>query len=894
MSRPAIPHLSAGATTSEALSLLHQRLLVAEEQTEALIRDMSSLGVSREQLLGTVETTNPSHRLVTPLRIREALMREAGCESTLWRQCDSLVSRVCRMESLLQTLKLTTFRLQTERELDPSHTAGLKQQLAALQQESEEEQRASRREAMKLREQLEQACQERDEARTELQRLGEMLEVATAAKMDVALAAEELKVIKEQMNEKLMEMKEQMCQESACSFEAMKSHSELLLRVEEMEKAVEMERRQAQLVQSDHQALYVEVQTSRRRLQEEQDTGRRLQERCHQLQEQTEAKDSLVSELKAELKNVRLALQKQQTENSKLQKEGGELRTAADKVQALNNQLESQCSELSSALRLLTAENAKQQSEHQTSLKAERSRVVKQLQEQDLLLEAARRNIQAELQVALSHKVSLQMELEKLKAEHAQLLQSSSIGQETAVTQKELLECTIERLRGELSTARRQEEAMRKERQGSKNELCLVVTKLEGEKSALETQLSEAKREGESLSSALQRQEEENRRLMGKMAAIDTQQQEQMLRELTDNNNKLAYEKGKLQSRVDELQEELTALKRADTAAPQHKRDKLSELQAWQGVCGSGGSVVSQTLENILASHSRLQLGSQTLQEELGRPEQELLTLRRDRLQTQREIRKHQAKVDKLQELLSSTHSKNNKALKSSRKALDTAKVDNKRLAKSLEQAVSTSSSLQSKLEQARDQHRLTITLREEELHKAQTKIGCLSKELDLLKHRASDDNLSSVRALHREISELRKSYEDSSARSGDLSRANWELRQRVTELERIVSNQKARIREQKSRLKQQVENRATLDNSERVKILEESVKKLQEKEETNSKLQEARTESQQALQASSEREAEWERWASTIQRWETKRELARIAGGHKPGGTLLLTRSHS
>ncbi|XP_029923804.1 coiled-coil domain-containing protein 150 isoform X3 [Myripristis murdjan] len=888
MSRPAIPHLSAGATTSEALSLLHQRLLVAEEQTEALIRDMSSLGVSREQLLGTVETTNPSHRLVTPLRIREALMREAGCESTLWRQCDSLVSRVCRMESLLQTLKLTTFRLQTERELDPSHTAGLKQQLAALQQESEEEQRASRREAMKLREQLEQACQERDEARTELQRLGEMLEVATAAKMDVALAAEELKVIKEQMNEKLMEMKEQMCQESACSFEAMKSHSELLLRVEEMEKAVEMERRQAQLVQSDHQALYVEVQTSRRRLQEEQDTGRRLQERCHQLQEQTEAKDSLVSELKAELK-------KQQTENSKLQKEGGELRTAADKVQALNNQLESQCSELSSALRLLTAENAKQQSEHQTSLKAERSRVVKQLQEQDLLLEAARRNIQAELQVALSHKVSLQMELEKLKAEHAQLLQSSSIGQETAVTQKELLECTIERLRGELSTARRQEEAMRKERQGSKNELCLVVTKLEGEKSALETQLSEAKREGESLSSALQRQEEENRRLMGKMAAIDTQQQEQMLRELTDNNNKLAYEKGKLQSRVDELQEELTALKRADTAAPQHKRDKLSELQAWQGVCGSGGSVVSQTLENILASHSRLQLGSQTLQEELGRPEQELLTLRRDRLQTQREIRKHQAKVDKLQELLSSTHSKNNKALKSSRKALDTAKVDNKRLAKSLEQAVSTSSSLQSKLEQARDQHRLTITLREEELHKAQTKIGCLSKELDLLKHRASDDNLSSVRALHREISELRKSYEDSSARSGDLSRANWELRQRVTELERIVSNQKARIREQKSRLKQQVENRATLDNSERVKqILEESVKKLQEKEETNSKLQEARTESQQALQASSEREAEWERWASTIQRWETKRELARIAGGHKPGGTLLLTRSHS
>ncbi len=42
---------------------------------------------------------------------------------------------------------------------------------------------------------------------------------------------------------------------------------------------------------------------------------------------------------------------------------------------------------------------------------AERSCVFNQLQERDLLLEAARRNIQTELQVALTDKVSLQLEL---------------------------------------------------------------------------------------------------------------------------------------------------------------------------------------------------------------------------------------------------------------------------------------------------------------------------------------------------------------------------------------------------------------------------------------------------------------------------------------------------
>ena len=39
-----------------------------------------------------------------------------------WQQSDSLVRRVCRMESLLHTLKLTVFHLETEREMNPSHT----------------------------------------------------------------------------------------------------------------------------------------------------------------------------------------------------------------------------------------------------------------------------------------------------------------------------------------------------------------------------------------------------------------------------------------------------------------------------------------------------------------------------------------------------------------------------------------------------------------------------------------------------------------------------------------------------------------------------------------------------------------------------------------------------
>nr|XP_046149389.1 coiled-coil domain-containing protein 150 [Oncorhynchus gorbuscha] len=1064
MSRPVIQPLSAGATAPEALSLLHQRLLVAEEQAESLIREMGSLGVSREQLLEPVER-DPIQRPISPVKMHHAL-REPGGEGLLWRQCDGLVSRVCRMESLLQTLKLTTFRLETERDLDPSHSARLKEQLSALQQESDEEQRVSRREVMRLRDLLRDACLDRDKSRGEVQRLGEALEVATTSKMDVALAAEELKMVKVQMSEKLLQLKEQMSQESARSFENEKSHSALLQR--------------AHTVQADCHALRSDGQATRQRLQEEKDRGHRLQEQCEQLKGQPCRSSS--------------------KKNSRLLRDGGDLRTAADKVQAFNNQLESQCSELSSALHSLTVEKSKLLTEHQASIKAERSRVTKQLQEQDLLLDAARRNIQAELQGALSAKVKLQMELETLKVDHTQLLQSSMVAQETVATQRELLEHTIERLRGNLNSAVKEGEVMRTDRDCAKTEMCIVVTKLEGERSALETQLANVKLEAGSLNSTLQKQEEENRRLMGKLAVMEHQQNaqqqvEQMLKELTDSKNNLAYEKGKLQTRVDQLQEELQALRdthvesvqqcklssvlenkytqvsseistlkttcheleaqlrqaqaevqvkereatsvvaardealrdsqalrgQLDKLQKQH-RDKLCELEGWLGVSRQGGGSVAQTLENVLVSHSRLQHNTETVQKELGRREQELASLRRDRLQGQREIQKLQAEVEKLQDIMATSNSKKNKMLEPLRKALDVARLDNKKLAQSLEQAVLANSTLQANLDRARDQHQSTITQREVELAEARAEIGRWSEHLESMKLRMRKERDSMKRLSQGEISELRKALEDLSSRSGDLSRANRELREKTSELEKVVSNQKARLRDQKTQLKQHLDNRATLGNSQKIKDmegelkslktlkdqyqkknyeqseliqqfrsetlslqrelrrlsssqegeleaerelrhvmqdkcqrLEESIKKLQEaKDQAEQKMKEVSLESQQISENLEEAHSwfrskfdslksdgepnrsmgdeepqengdytpgsskggahsssckrnrktlcdsrppeppEWERWRSTIQRWETKRELARIANGYKPGGIHALTHSHT
>ena len=64
---------------------------------------------------------------------------------------------------------------------------------------------------------------------------------------------------------------------------------------------------------------------------------------------------------------------------------------------------------------------------------------------------------------------------ETLKDEHTLLVQSSTVTQETAVTQRQLLERTIERLRGELKTAQKDRDVMRQNRDSAKTEVPMSV-----------------------------------------------------------------------------------------------------------------------------------------------------------------------------------------------------------------------------------------------------------------------------------------------------------------------------------------------------------------------------------------------------------------------------------
>ncbi|XP_026117652.1 coiled-coil domain-containing protein 150 [Carassius auratus] len=785
MSRSVICPLSAGATAPESLSVLQQRLQTAEQQTEELVRSLGSVGASADQLLVNSLDGSSSKRPISPVNIHRAL--SAAGEGLLWRQCETLVARVCRLESVLHALKLTTFRLETDRQLNPSNMVHLQERLTTLQEQHEEEQRSSRREVLQLQDELQQACEQRQEAEREVLRLREALENTTSA---------------------------QKAQETTALLEAEQSHNALLRRVEEMERVVERERREVEVLQADCHSLRTDGQANRAELKKREEQILGLERECRELREQSGVKETLISQLNKEMKSVKTALQKQQQENSRLIRDGRDLRAAADQVQVLNEKLEVQCSELSSALHSLTLENTRLQTEQHCKIKAEQDRVSKHLQEQDLLLDTARRNIQAELQGTISEKLSLQKELEALKADHAKLQQSSTVAQETAVNHQQLLERTIQRLQGELSCTVTHDQI--------KTEMNSAVISLEKEKNSLETQLSEIKVELTVVNSALQKQKEENKELMESLAALEHQQVthrqvEQMLWDLTDSKNQLAYEKGKLQARVQQMAADLktlkaectghcqsnTALQNSYTQAQRENQTLKEQLFTLQQQHRDTNEV-AQTLEKVLSSHARLQQNTQTLHAELRERAQELHTLRRERLQAMKEIQRLEAEVENLD-------ARNNEKVEALQKALDEAQLDNRKLSQSLEQALQENHNAQDKLNALSES-------REAELKEARAEIRRLTELVNshksLLKREKDSGRMSAQR--------LKKALNDASSKSGDLSRANQELGEKVSELEKLISHLK-------SQMNQYLGNRTPLNHSLRIKDLETEIKSLEE-----------------------------------------------------------------
>nr|XP_025037816.1 coiled-coil domain-containing protein 150 isoform X6 [Pelodiscus sinensis] len=767
---------------------------------------------------------------------------------------------MCRLESVVQTLKLNLFRLQTEKELNPKHAAHLEQRMNAMHEEHLQELKVVQLEVMKLRQQLSEAKEEVEKAQEEVQRLSAALEIATATKTNVAIASEELKTTKHIMNRKLHELREQLSQEASLRESLEESQATMLQHVQDMEITVESERQQVQVLQQNCHGLHKDVQFAQERLKKEEERTAQLGQECTHLKADLDSRNYIISQLSEEAKNAQLSFSKEHEENVHLRSEITALRETAEKVQALNDQLNQQCSELSVTLRSVSMENAILISEHQAMLKAEQERMTQKLQEQDLLLDAARANIIGEVQSVQNEKAQLQKDLEALRTEHAGCRQKACLPEDMTTTQKVLLESTIVRLRGELETAVK-----------GRGDLLMEKERLQQEHAQ--------------------------------------QQVEQVLAELTDSKNKLAYDKGKLQNKVQQLEEEMQSLADARSennhlhklntaleikytqlstelgsvkmnmqqmeaqlkqaqailehkeeevcmaikshdealretqkikghieAIKEREKQKMAKLQHQLQEAKEDNNKVTAVLENVLVSHSRMQAALEKVQTELGCKDSEITGLRKDRTQSQQKIQRLEAELEQCQAKLLVIDSQHNSQVDPLCKALDVARADNKKLALSLEQALQANSTLQSKLIHTREEldrkeieHQQLMACREQLIEEAKMEEKVYTERLEALKKQFQTEREATRKANYRESAELKKALEEASSKSAEVSRANRELRQKVMELEKSLVNYKGKLKSQMSQIRQYMTSKANnIQNTQKIKEIESELKQME------------------------------------------------------------------
>ncbi|KAM7152995.1 coiled-coil domain-containing protein 150 isoform 3-T3 [Macrochelys suwanniensis] len=888
MARPTLAPMSVRATAPEAFALLQQRMSLVEEQTSALARDLELLGVNGQSLdlfhSKPLETPG-SHQPVSPVRARVAFVGESDM---LWKNCESLVNRTCRLESVVQTLKLNLFRLQTEKELNPKHAAHLEQRINALQEEHLQELKVVQLEAMKLRQQLSEAKEDVEKAQEEVQRLSAALEIATATKTDVAIAAEEMRTTKHIMNRRLQELREQLSQEASLRESLEESQATMLRHVQDMEITVEAEREQVQVLQQDCHALHKDVQLARERLQKEEERTAQLGQECTQLKADLDSRNCIISQLSEEAKKAQLSFSKEHEENVQLRSEITALRETAEKVQAINDQLNQQCSELSATLRKVSMENAKLISDHQAMLKAEQERMTQKLLEQDLLLDAARANIIGELQSMQNEKAQLQKELEALHTEHAGCRQKACLAEETTTTQKVLLESTIARLRGELETALKERGSLLMEKESLQQAMKKAASDITQERNKLEVELTGNKvlpKMG-AMRSTLQNLDKENKRLMDRLAALEhqqtkVQQLEEELQPLADarsenshlrklhtaletkytqvnvelgsvkiNMQRMEAQLKQAQTTLEHKEEEFSmAIKSRDEALrdsqkikghmeamEEREKQKMANLQRKLEEAKEDNDKVTAVLENVLASHSRMQAALEKVQTELGRKDSEITGLRKDRTQSQQKIQRLEVELEQYQAKLVVIETQHNSQVDPLCKALEVARVDNKKLALSLEQALQANSNLQSKLIRTQEElsrkeieHQQLMACREQLIEEATMEEKLYTERLESLKKQFQTEREAMRKAGHRESAELKKALEEASSKSAEVSRGNRELRQKIMELEKSLVSYRGKLKSQRAQIRHYLATKANnIQNTERIKEIESELKQME------------------------------------------------------------------
>ncbi|XP_075812125.1 coiled-coil domain-containing protein 150 isoform X4 [Microtus pennsylvanicus] len=276
---------------------------------------------------------------------------------------------------------------------------------------------------------------------------------------------------------------------------------------------------------------------------------------------------------------------------------------------------------------------------------------------------------------------------------------------------------------------------------------------------------------------------------------------------------------------------------------------------------------VTIMLENVLASHSKMQGALEKVQMELGRRDSEIAGLKKERSLNQQRVQKLEAEVDQWQARMLIVEAQHSSEMEPLQKSLDITREDNRKLAMSLEQALQTNGHLQSKLDhtqeklESKELERQSLeAFKERMAEEAKLEAELHAERIEALRKQFHAERETAKKTAQREVSEQietelrqmevikdqyqKKNYEQSLS----IQRFVSEMNTLQKEMELLAKSQyetSARNKQQELRLVAERKLRQELEH--RCEELEETIRHLKKcKEATENKLKEASVESEQ------------------------------------------------
>lgn len=819
MSRAVIPPMSIsmeGPSSQQTLEVLEKRLEAAEHDTQDLIEKLGTMGFGKN--------TRPAERDVMDQReVISPYQAQIVDVDILKDNYETLVSRVCKTESVIQTLKLNMINLQGDRDLKTwkSSDEDYEQKYDMLKETYEQELGKLRRKLNQVTEDLKTEHEARLKSKEEIKQLKTELDNATVSKETICAATDELSSQKSKFQKRINELREEIEREKSLRHSLEESHNTLLARIREMESIVESESKEVKTLSNDCSNLRSDAVKVREELRHEKSQRELYESQFTQTSQENEQLRKNYESAESDRKLLITEMQRLRTQYEDLIKQLEQTQVIVDQQKSNNTKLEQENEHLNKILSSASEEKERIKSMHERELEAEKKRVNEKQKFEEEALQS-----KLKVQELTSQNETLKKKLAHSEKELQSLSKKYVAKDEEYNMASEGLEKELSTLKHKYSLVSKEKLKLTKDKENLLEEVSQTVDTMQEEHSKLTNEIHQLKSELESQTKRRSALEQENATLLERVSQFDQQRDsqsrvEKVMKDMMEQKNKLAYDNGRLQTEVQELRGQVDILKISSTDAEQ-LRAKNSSLQSRYDLAQK--------------EISDLKINVQRIENQLRTSQGSMETRERDytfAITTRDEVlREKTGLMEKLKEV----EEREKKKVNSLQKNLDDAKAVNKEIAATLEAVMSSHSQLQSVVEglqvdlgkkDSQIAHLKSEKNKEQEEWKREMRK--FEERMEALRGDLKKERDKSQRKNLKDIGEIKKQNDNLQTRNMELVKANTDLRHKQSDSDNLIQNLKDKVSEQKKRIEYLNRSKKDLEeNSERMKMMREEVEELE------------------------------------------------------------------